>query len=113
MEFDSRLSGVVLDSNLAILATELPPEADFVSEVSGLPVAGPALPCPSADEALVERITRRLQRRVRNLRVAINDAETTVTADAGSWHDRQLIEQAVMKEVAGSLRIEVRVLPEL
>lgn len=113
MEFDSPRSGVVLDSNLAVLVTETTPESDFAPVVPELPEQGKDPSCSAADEALVERIARRLQRRVRNLRVAISDVETTVTADAGSWHDRQLIEQAVMKEVGRSVRIEVRVRPDL
>lgn len=113
MEFDSPRSGMVLDSNPALFSTESAPEPDFASAVTEKAIQPPTHACSPADEALVQRITRRLQRRIRNLRVAINDVETTVTADAGSWHDRQLIEQAVMKEVGGSVRIEVRVLPEL
>ncbi len=113
MEFDSPISGLVLDSNPAVFSTESAPEGGFAPVAHEQPIQPPVHPCSPADEALVQRITRRLQRRVRNLRVAINEVETTVSADAGSWHDRQLIEQAVMKEVGGSVRIEVRVLPEL
>lgn len=69
------------------------------------------LSASAAEAALVNRIAQRIQRRVRNLRVAFDAVGTTVSAEAGSWHDRQLIEQAILKEVTGTVTIEVLVRP--
>jgi hypothetical protein len=60
-------------------------------------------------ELLVERIAVRMQRRVRGLTVSVHDDHTLVVARAESWHVRQLIEQAVMKEIEGEVRFDVQV----
>lgn len=89
--------------------TVLPDLVDPVPSGAGL--GGPALAATRRrdGELLVERIVERMQRRVRGLTVSVHDDHTLVVARAESWHVRQLIEQAVLKEIPGEVRFDVQV----
>jgi hypothetical protein len=94
--------------------TTLPDLVDLTPAGAGLSSLG----CPASalaatrrrdGELLVERIVERMQRRVRGLTVSVHDDHTLVVARAESWHVRQLIEQAVLKEIPGEVRFDVQV----
>ncbi len=109
MEFDSPDSAV-LSNGLVASTVSGGGAATLVSErVEAPSPTTPALTVDESRDELIARISRRIQRRVKNLCVAVDAVGTTVTAEAGSWHDRQLIEQAVLKEVTGAVTIDVRV----
>ncbi len=71
-----------------------------------LPVA--SVPRPGGDE-LRSRIEGCLGRRVREVEIEVGGERTVVRGVATTWHDRQLAQHAVLKEVDGPVEFAIRV----
>jgi hypothetical protein len=81
-------------------------EPDDVALPGVLPVAGVSL---TGGDELRSRIEGCLGRRVREVEIEVGGERTVVRGVATTWHDRQLAQHAVLKEVAGPVEFAIRV----